>query len=124
MNRGDPAAMIYAAHALFAVGRYREGSGYLREAFELEPRISLLTYDMRDDYRRKDDFREQLEELEHALKISPRNLDRLSMLGYVLNYSGEPDRAYEVLAKARAIAPRDNLIRLLYESTSPPDVER
>jgi hypothetical protein len=121
MNQGDPSAMIYTAHALFAIGRYQEGTVYLRKAFTLEPRIAMLTYDMRDDYGKKADFDEQLAALRSASHTAPSNLDRLALLGYVLNYSGKPDEAYRVLGQARRIESGDKLVRLLYESTNPPD---
>lgn len=121
-NQGDPSAMIYSAHALFAIGRYQEAAAYLRKAFTLEPRISMLTYDLRDDYQNKGDFEQQLRALNNAIAESPRDLDRLVVLGYVHNYTDQPDRAYEVLSRARGLAPRDKLVQLLYEGTSPPDV--
>lgn len=121
-NRGDPSAMIYSAHALFAIGRYQEAAAFLRKAFALEPRISLLTYDMRDDYQDKGEFEQQLRALNNAVVSSPRDLDRLLVLGYVHNYSDQPDRAFEVLNRARMLAPKDKLIQRLYESTNPPDV--
>ncbi|MBI4581976.1 MAG: hypothetical protein HY718_19920, partial [Planctomycetes bacterium] len=123
-NQGDPAVRLYATHALFAIGRYQEGVEYLRRAFSLEPRIALLTYDLREDYGRKTDFTEQLDALDAAAKASPGNMDRLVLLGYVLNYSGQIDRAYEVLAKARKIDANDKLVKLLYEATNPPDVAK
>lgn len=121
-NRGNPAAMIYAAHALFAIGRYQESASFLRKAFTLEPRIALLTYDLREDYPQQAAFEEQVRALNNAVASSPRDLDRLTVLGYVHNYSDRPDRAFEVLTRARALAPKDKLVQLLYESTSPPDV--
>ena len=123
MNRGDPSAMIYSAHALFAVGRYQEGATYLRKAFTLEPRIAMLTYDMRDDYGTVKDFEAQVAALQSAASAAPKNVDRLTMLGYVLNYSGQADRAYAALAKARKLDPNDKVVKTLYEATSPPDVK-
>lgn len=120
-NQGDPSAMIYTAHALFAIGRYQEGSAYLRKAFTLEPRIALLTYDMRDDYGNRQDFTEQFTALHSALKAAPTNVDRLAMFSYVLNFSGRTDDAYKLLAKARKIGPNDKIITLLYEASNPPD---
>lgn len=121
LNQGDPAAMIYSAHALFAIGRYREGTAFLRKAFALEPRIAMLTYDMRDDYPDKAEFDRQVRALYNAITASPYDMDRLVMLGYVYNYSDRVDLAFKVLTRARAIDPRDNLVKLLYESTNPPD---
>jgi hypothetical protein len=121
MNQGDPACRIYATHALFAIGRYSEAAEYLRRAFSLEPRIAMLTYDIRDDYANKADFEAQLAELHRAAQAAPTDLARLALLGYVLNYSDQPDNAYQVLARARKIDPRDALVQTLFESTNPPD---
>lgn len=124
MNQGDPSAMIYAAHALFAVGRYQEGNFYLRKAFTLEPRIALLTYDMRDDYGNKQDFAVQLAALQSAADAAPGNIDRLAMLAYIFNFTAQPDRAYQVLTKARKISPNDKVVKLLYEASNPPDIAK
>lgn len=121
-NQGDPSAMLYSAHALFAIGRYQEGTAWLRKAFSLEPRIALLTYDMRDDYRDKAEFDQHLRTLRDALAVAPGNMDRLVMLGYVLNYSNQPDGAFEALSRARGIDPKDKLVGMLYDRTQPPDV--
>lgn len=122
LNQGDPAAMIYSAHALFAIGRYREGTAFLRKAFALEPRIAMLTYDMRDDYVDQPEFDRQVRALYNAITASPYDMDRLVMLGYVYNYSGEVDLAFKVLSRARAIDPQDKLVQLLYKNTNPPDM--
>lgn len=121
LNQGDPASRLYATHALFAIGRYTEAVKYLRRALSLEPRIALLTFDIRDDYGEPSDFERHLSSLRRALRIAPANMDRLALLGYVLNYTDRPDEAYEVLAKARQIDHRDRLVQQLHESTHPPD---
>ena len=120
-NLGDPSAMIYSAHAFFAIGRYQDAANFLRKAFTLEPRIALLDYDIRDDYGNKADFELHMRALNNAIVSAPRDLDRLTFLGYALLYSDQPDRAFEVLTRARSIAPQDKLVALLYDSTLPPD---
>ncbi len=121
-NQGDPAARLYAAHALFATGRYRDAVKYLHRAFELQPKIVFLDFDMRDDYGKRADFDKQVEALENALKRFPRNGDRLIMLGYVRYYSNQRDKAYEALAKANKLDRRDRLVLRLLENCRPPDV--
>ena len=121
-NQGDPAAELYAGHALFAIGRYHDGVKYLRRALELQPRIAFLTFDMRDDYRDRTEFEQQFKALEEALRIAPRDEDRLFMLGYVLYYGGQRDRAYEPFARLLRIDPRDSVARRLMEACQPPDV--
>lgn len=121
-NQGDPTARIYAAHAFFTIGRYKDAVVMLRRAFELEPDIVYLMYDMRDDYGRRGDFDAHLKALESAHRSFPRNLDRLIMLGYVRCYSHLRDTAYDVLAKAHKIAREDRLVTRLLECAQPPDV--
>jgi hypothetical protein len=121
-NQGDPAAQLYAGHALFAIGRYHDGAKYLRRALELQPKITFLTYDMRDDYRDRAEFERQFAALEEALRIAPRDEDRLFMMGYVLYYGGQRDRAYEAFARLLRVDPRDGVAARLMEACQPPDV--
>ncbi len=121
-DQGDPAARLYAAHSLFAIGRYAEAMTYLRKAFSLQPKIVMLVYDIRDDYGRPDDFAKQVQALEAAQAASPQDLDRTILLGYVYGYSDQLDRSYEMLSKANKLDPRDKLAGLLLENAQPPDV--
>lgn len=121
-NQGDPAAQLYAGHALFAIGRYRDAARYLRKAFELQPRIIFLTYDMRSDYRTPAEFNQQFNALREALRISPRDEDRLFVMGYVLYYGGQRDRAYNAFVQLVDANPRDSLAVQFMEACQPPDV--
>jgi hypothetical protein len=122
-NQADPAARLYAGHALFAVGRYHDAVRYLRKAFELQPRIVFVTFDMRDDYRDRADFDRQFAALEDALRQLPRDPDRLFMIGYVLYYGGQRDRAYGAFARLVQSNPHDSLAVRLMGACQPPDVE-
>ncbi|HOB75499.1 MAG TPA: tetratricopeptide repeat protein [Phycisphaerae bacterium] len=122
VNHGDPAARIYAGHALFATGRYREAVKYLRKAFELQPRIVYLTYDMRQDYPNRTDFDQQVAALREALRLAPRDSDRLFMLGYVYYYGGQREQAYSIFSQLVYWHPGDALARKLMEACQPPDV--
>jgi len=121
-DRGDPAAKIYAAHTLFALGRYRESVDYLRQAFRLQAKLAMLHYDMRDDYGNKADFDQQFNALEKALELAPNDIDRLIVMSYVLYYTNQRGKAYEVLLKANKLAPKDSLVKILLENCQPPDV--
>ncbi len=121
-NQGDPAARIYAAHSLFATGRYREAMPFLTRAFELQPKLVLLDYDMRGDYGRRADFDNQVRALESALQQSPTSVERLIMLGYVRFYSGQKDTAYEPLTKAKLLDPANSVPDRLLPHCQPPDV--
>lgn len=122
MHQGDPACRLYAAHSLFAIGRYRDAIPFLRRALQLQPRIVYLGFDIRDDYGQKQDFNHHLAALQAALNQSPNNLDRLILLGYVYYFCHERDRAYSVLREAYRLDPRDPLIVALLDNSRPPDV--
>ncbi len=121
-DQGDPAAAVYAAHALFAVGRYRDAAGYLRHAFDMQPKIALLDYDLREDYGVEGDFEVHLTALENALRDDPRNTDRLLLLAYVCCFSGQRDRADGLLREARRLGSGDRLIQQLQAGQLVPDV--
>jgi len=121
-NQGDPASRLYAAHGLFAIGRYSEAVTYLRRAFQLQPKIAYLNYDIRDDYSKRSDFDKHLADLEKAVDLAPGNIDRLILLGYVRYYTNQRDRAYQPLAQANKINPKDELTKRLLINCQPPDV--
>jgi tetratricopeptide (TPR) repeat protein len=121
-NQGDAAARIYTVHALFATGRYREAMPFLKRAFELQPKIALLDFDMRDDYGKRADFDAQYQALRAALDKSPTSVERLIMLGYVHYYTGRREAAYEPLTKAKSLDPANPLIDRLLPNCTPPDV--
>ncbi len=121
-HQGDPSAKIYAAHALFAVGRYQEAVPYLRRAFELQPNIALLSFDIRDDYKQRSDFDQQLSTLQEAVQHAPANMDRLIVLGYVLYFTGHRDDAYPVLVSAWKLDRRSALVKLLLDNSRPSDL--
>lgn len=122
-DHGDAASRIYAGHTLFAVGRYRDGVRFLRRAFQLQPRITYLNYDIRNDYSDPADFDRQLEALRKALALAPNDPDRLFMLGYVLYYTGQRGEAYSTLAQAVRANPKDEIASRLMQNAQPPDVE-
>lgn len=121
-NQGDPASRLYVAHALFARGRYRDAIPYLRRAFELQPKIVFLTFDIRDDYEDRREFDQQLEQLERAVQRFPGSQERLILLGYARYYGGQRDDAYEPLIRAHQQDPEDMLIKRLLDNCQPPDV--
>jgi hypothetical protein len=122
LNQGDPAARIYAAHSLFAIGRYRDAVKHLRRALELQPRIALLTYDMREDYRERADFEDQLAALRGALAASPRDEDRLFMLGYVQYFTWQRAEAHATFQTLSRMNAHDRVVSQLVEIARPADV--
>lgn len=123
MDQGSAASRIYAGHALFAIGRYRDAVRHLRRAFELQPRIAYLTYDMRGDYSDLTAFNDQYQALQTALKLSPRDPDRLFMAGYVLYYSGQRGQSYPFWSRAHQLDKSDRLVAKLMRNAQPSDIE-
>lgn len=123
LDQGDPAARLCAGHALFALGRYREAARFIRRAFELQPRVAYLAYDIRGDYENRADFDEHLQALRKALDLAPRDPDRLFMLGYVLYYSNQRANAYAAFAQLLQVDKNDKLAASLYHNAQPSDVE-
>ncbi len=121
-NHGDPSSRLYAAHALFATGRYREAVQYLRRAFELQPKIAMLNFDLRNDYGTPEDFDEHLNNLVVALQQSPGDPDRLLLLGYISYYGGQREKAYAPLMAVLKLQPNDTLARQLLDNCPVPDV--
>jgi hypothetical protein len=122
-NQGDAACRIHAAQALFAVGDYRSAVVLLRRAFQLQPKIVALPYDVRSDYTDPQDFAMQLGALEAAVLAQPDDPTLLLLLGYVRMYSGDRDGAYQALRAAVRLSPRDDLALRLLEATRLGDLD-
>ena len=122
-DQGDAVSRIYAGHSLFALGRYRDAVRYLRRAFELQPRIAYLTYDIRGDYDNPELFEEQLTALNKALDLSPRDPDRLFLIGYMNYYTGQRTAAFRYLLRAVEVNKNDLVADRLMRNAQPPDVE-
>jgi len=114
MDQGDAAARVYAGHALFALGRYKDAVDLLRRAFELQPELTYQPYDARSDYGRMRDFDDHLRTLQRHLTREPQDDYALILMGYVLYYTDGPTQARPYLERAAKIAPQDTLlVRLL-----------
>lgn len=110
-DHGDAAARILAGHAYFATGRYNHAFSYIRRAFQLQPKIAMLTYDLRRDYGNLDDFTRHLDALKAKVEQDPRNYELCALLGYIQRYSGDREAAIRSLSRAYEMEPRDRLIR-------------
>ena len=122
-DQGDPVTRIYAGHSLFALGRYRDAVRNLRRAFELQPRIAYLTFDIRGDYDDPARFEQQLVALGKALDLSPRDPDRLFLMGYVHYYTGQRSASYRFFSRLLEIDKNDSIAEPLMHNSQPPDVE-
>jgi len=122
-NQGDATARVYAGHALFALGRYRDAVRNLRRAFELQPRIAYLIYDVRGDYDEPAKYEQQLNALRKALEMSPRDVDRLFLMGYMHYYTGQRTAAWRYFQRVQEVDKNDAISERLMRNAQPPDVE-
>ena len=120
-NHGDAGSRLHAAHALIAVGDYRSAVVLLRRAFQLQPKIVALEYDIRDDYRDIEDFRLHLRRLHEEAIRAERDEDLWILLGYVRFYSGDRVGAYDDFRLALKFSPRDPLAAQLAKASMTAD---
>jgi len=121
-NHGDAGSRLHAAHALIAVGDYRSAVVMLRRAFQLQPKIVALEYDIRDDYGNVDDFGLHLKRLHEAAIRAERDEDLWILLGYMRFYSGDCSGAYDAFRLALKFSPRDPLAARLAKASMTADV--
>lgn len=116
-DHGDAASRILAGHAYFAVGRYNEAIRFIRRAFQLQPKIAHLNYDLRKDYGNLDDYAQHLDALRKHAEANPDDYEAWLLLGYILRYSGPESRADSdtALTHAYRIDSRDELVRVLLD---------
>ncbi len=116
-DHGDAGSRLHAAHALVAVGDYRSAVVLLRRAFQLQPKIVALEYDIRDDYRNTDDFQLHLRRLHEAAIRAERDEDLWILVGYMRFYSGDRGGAYDEFRQALKFSPRDPLAAQLAKAS-------
>jgi len=115
LDNGDAFSRILAGHALVAVGRYHEAAALIARALELQPKLSYVNRDIRDDYGRKDDFVLHREKLAGAAQNAGDQPDLWALLGYYDFFGGQPHSALGSLSKAEALDPDHELAQRLLE---------
>ncbi|MFO0973181.1 MAG: hypothetical protein U1A27_07070 [Phycisphaerae bacterium] len=109
-NHGDALARVRAGHAFFALAQYRPAVEQIRRAFELQPPLANLPYDLRDEYGRAGDFEQHAAALRQAAARRPDDASTVTMLGYVQYYTAGPGAALETLRRAKRLDPGNELI--------------
>lgn len=109
-NHGDALSRVRAGHAMFALGRYDQAVRLIARAFELQPGLATLRFDLREEYGRPQDFDAQVAAVERAVSARPRDAAAVTMLGYVRYYSGGPGSAFTTLQSAKRLDPSNELI--------------
>src|SRR5262249_49958549 len=93
-NHDDALSRVRAGHALFALGRYDEAVRHIRRAFELQPALATIQYDMRDDFGRQGDFNRQIVALERFVSSHPGSAAGAIMLAYVRYFTSRAGSAH------------------------------
>lgn len=99
-NQSNAASRLHAGHAMFALGRYREGVEHIARAFELSPSLAYKSYDLRDEYGDKGEFDSHFSALRKFVANYPEDAAGVTMLGYVVFHTQGPGAALPVLERA------------------------
>lgn len=118
LNHEGAAPRLHAAHAMFAMGRFREAVPLLERAFELMPTLAYKTYDLRDEYGRREEFDDHLAALEDYVRHNPKDAAGQTLLGYVTYFTRGPGAADSILRRAASLDPRSFFIPKLTAVTS------
>lgn len=119
-NHGDPGSRLLAGHAYFALGRYHSAMSFVRRAFELQPKIARLDFDIRNDYGDPAAFAKHLDVLKKAAAERPQDIQIWTLLGYVQRYSGNRTESINALKRAYKIDPADEIVRSLLDLAPDP----
>gem|GEM_PF-4609419 len=109
-NHGDALCRVRLGHALVALGRYADAARHVRRAFELQPGLATLDYDLRDEYGRPEDLHTHRAALERAVEDRPHDAAATIMLAYMRFYTDGPGHAAGLLRSARRLDPGNELI--------------
>lgn len=116
LNQGDPASRIHAAHAMVAIGRYKEALPALRRAFQLQSKIAYLAIDIHRDYGRPQDFDNHYAQLQRAAEEAKDDPALWLLLGYYQYFSGREADALASLKKSDKLAPDDFMTGALLDA--------
>ncbi len=110
LNHDSAAPRLHAAHAMFALGRYREAVPMLERAFELSPSLAYKTYDIREEYGTRQDFDEHAAALNDYVLEHPKDAGGLTILGYITYFTRGPGAADPILRRAAKLDPKSFFI--------------
>ena len=116
LNQGDPASRLHAGYAMVALGNYDDAVLIIRRAMQLQPKIPYLPLDIRSEYGPKVDFDAHRQRLGEAADAAEDDSGLWMLLGFYHYFSDDAPAAFEALAKAKELAPRDPIITDLHEA--------
>ena len=105
------------AQALFATGKNDEAAGAVQQAMMMLPddQWGVVVSNYTELYPKVGDYTNQLRALEKAVKEKPDSPALRFLVGYHYGYLGYPADAVKQLAKAKALAPQDEMAKRLFD---------
>lgn len=119
-NQGDAASRLLVGNAYFALGRYHNAMSFIRRAFELQPAIARLDFDIRNEYGDAADFDRHFEALRKAAADRPGDARVWALLGYMQRFSGRRNESTAALKKAYRLDTTDVVVRSLLDVNPDP----
>ncbi len=130
LEQGDPICRIRAAHAMTALGHYEDAALLLNRAYELQPKLVYIPFDLRHVYGIQSDLNIHMTRLQKHADAqttpdaeNPRSAasrstaaKTLALLGYYRYYTGDAAAAHLVLKRARSLDPRNKFASSLLET--------
>ncbi len=100
------------AHALLALGQYRDASFMIRRGLQILPQWPTVGTALHELYGHPDELAEHTIALRAYLEAHPTDGDARFLLGYVSFFSGDLDGAEEAFVNVQANNPEDDASRL------------
>lgn len=120
-NEEDAGSRMLAAQALIASGTYGKAMDEMRRALELQPLLLNVPLNLRNEYGvgLRADFDEHVAKLRDYCNAHPKNAEAWLLLACTTYFSDRMPEAAEPLKRARALAPRDSLVKKFWNAAEP-----
>jgi tetratricopeptide (TPR) repeat protein len=104
----DPQQLVREGIALFDAGRFDEAITKYKEALAVDPKNTLIAYELSLAYAQKGDFAACRSTLQPIVSVpGPAQIEALVTLGNCLDSVGERKKAIDIYRRALKIAPND-----------------
>jgi len=122
-DQGDPASRLRAAHAAVALERYDQAFLLIRRAFQLQPKIPYLPFDLRRDFDDRTELDKHMNRLEQAAGDAGDDSVLWTLVGYYRFFTGRYGDSVQALERSVALDRQNRVAVLLLEvarASSPP----
>lgn len=97
----DEAVVKFAqVHVAFASGEFSYAVRKLRQALKAEPNWGLFNFRIEEFFGDRADLDKRIQDLEHLVKIEPKDVDAKFLLGYVYYFEGRYTESAKLLGEA------------------------